>query len=108
MRRLLTEIELGFCIASNGRKILLGRDAPLHRRAKEADDLLLAFGGVKKFRPGAGEEIALYIAGAIRQIVGVIRANFERARTDRLPDEEGGDVALAESGRQYLGIEILD
>src|SRR5581483_8421184 len=62
---------------------------------------------VEELGPRAGDEIALDIALARGELVSVVRADLEGARADRLPYEEGGDIALAERRGQELRIEVL-
>src|SRR5438067_695676 len=106
-RRLLTQAVDLRRIGGDRRKILLGFVAPLHDRAQEALHLVGAVGRVEELRPRARDEVSLDVASGIRELVRVVRADLERARADRLPDEESGDVAFAKRRRQELRVEVL-
>src|SRR6516162_7574972 len=91
-RRFFAEIKLGLGIARDGGEVLLRDVAPLHRRPQPADCRVLALRTRKPFRACACDQVPLDVAGRVGQVVRFVRANLERARTDRLPDEKGGNL----------------
>src|SRR4029079_1235296 len=104
---LLTQAQLRLRIGGHRLEVLFGDVATFQRGAKPARRDVLALRGGKPFGPRAGNEIALDVAGCVAEIVRLVRADFERARADWLPDEEGGNFTATERGRQNLRIEVL-
>src|SRR6516165_10175421 len=87
-RRFLAEIELGLGIGRDAGEVLLRDVAALHRRPQPADCRILALWTGKPFRARACDQVPLDIAGRIGQVMCLVRANLERARADRLPNEK--------------------
>src|SRR5262249_7039558 len=95
-RRFLAEIKLGLGIGRDGGEILLRDVAALHRRPQPADCRILPLWARKPFRARARDQVPLDVAGRVGQVVRFVRTNLERARADRLPNEEGGNLASAQ------------
>src|SRR5438067_8489465 len=106
-RRLLAQAVDLRRVGRHGLEIALRLVPAFHDRAQEALHLVGAVGGAQEFRPRTRDQVALDVAGGIRELVRVVGADLERARADRLPDEEGGDVAFAQRRRQELRVEVL-
>src|SRR5262245_50644138 len=106
-RRFLAEIERGLGVGRDGGQVLLRDVAALHRRPQPADCRILALWTGKPFRPRARDQVPLDVAGRIGQVMCFVRANLERARADRLPNEKGGNLTAAQRRGQDLRVQIL-
>src|SRR6185437_6484674 len=101
------EAELSGRVFGNGFEVSLGSVATFHGRAQPPRRNLLALGASKPLRPRAGDQIPLDVARCIGEVMRLIGANLERARSYWLPDEKSGYFAAAERRRQYLGVQTF-